>query len=302
VTRRAIVIAVVLCGSASIAAAQGNSAGHGHAHQGGVTAGSGGSATPLPASGEGVRSFGVWLDDASIAEPGGGWATLSLGYFRSDLFHEVDVPVADAGMGLTNRVQAGFSVPVYNVTPIGGVRAHGVGDVYLHSKIQMRDPDKAPNGFGYALVPIVEVVREPLPGQSKVNWALPVSLELRRTGWRTYGSGGYFSRGSVFGSVAVERSLTERLALTGTFSDSFITHVDPAVPQTLGRSRADVSGGASYAVGPSWIVFGSLGRTISAHDRDSTNVALTVGVSLNLAAPPEKRPAPRKKHGQPIKG
>jgi hypothetical protein len=289
VTARSIAIAVILCGSASVAAAQGNSAGHGHAHQGGVTAGAGGSATPLPASGEGVRNFGVWLDDASVAEPGGGWATLSLGYYHTDLFHEVDVPVADAGLGFTRRVQAGFSVPVYNVTPIGGVRAHGLGDVYLHSKIQMRNPEAARDGFGYALVPIVEVVRDPLPGQSKVNWALPVSLELRREGWRTYGSTGYFSRGSLFGSVAVERSMNERLALTGTFSDSFITRVDPAVPQTLGRSRADVSAGASYAAGPSWIVFGSVGRTISAHDRDSSNVAFTAGVSLNLAAPPEPR-------------
>jgi hypothetical protein len=295
VTFRAIAIAAVLCGGASSAAAQGNSAGHGHAHQGGVTAGAGGTATPLPASGVGVRNFGVWLDDASVAEPGGGWATLSLGYYRSDFFHEVDVPVADAGIGLTNRVQAGFSVPVYNVTPIGGVRAHGVGDVYLHSKIQMRDPNTAPNGFGYALVPIVEVSREPLPGQSKVNWALPVSLELRRAGWRTYGSGGYFSRGSVFGSIAVERSLTERFAVTGTFSDSFITKVDPAVPETLGRSRADVSGGASYAAGPSWIVFGSVGRTISTHDRDSTNLSFTAGVSLNMAAPQAAAARPRKK-------
>src|SRR5437867_7034751 len=114
------------CG-APRAAAQGNSAGHGHAHQGGVTAGAGGSASPLPGSGEGIHSFGVWLDDASVAAPGGGWATISLGIYRSDLFHEIDAPIVDAGVGLTRRVQAGFSAPVYNVTPVGGARVHGLG-------------------------------------------------------------------------------------------------------------------------------------------------------------------------------
>jgi hypothetical protein len=256
---------------------------------GGITAGAGGSPTPLPASGEGTRSFGVWLDDASIAAPGGGWATLSFGYFRSDLFHEVDLPIADAGLGVTPRTQVGFSVPVFNVTPVGGAPVHGVGDVYLHSKIQLRDPETSRDGIGYALMPIVEVTRNVVPGQSKVNWAVPVSVEARRDGWRTYGSGGYFSRGSVFGAVAVERSITQKLSLTGTFSDSYITKVNPAVPQNLGRNRADVSGGASYQAGPSWIVFGSLGRTISAHDADSTNLSLVAGVSLNLAAPPQTR-------------
>jgi hypothetical protein len=298
VTRRRACVAAaalaLLLGGTRLANAQGNSAGHGHAHQGGVTAGAGGSASPLPASGAGIRAFGVWLDDASVAAPGGGWATLSLGCYRTDLFHELDVPIADAGVGLTRRVQTGFSVPVYNVTPIGGVRAHGLGDLYLHTKIQLRDPVTSSDGTGFAVLPIVEVLAEPLAGQRKVNWALPVSVEARREGWRAYGAGGYFSRGSLFGSVALERAVTSRVSVTGTFSDSFTTKVDPAVPQNLGRSRADVSAGASYAAGPSWIVFGSIGRTITAHEPDSTNLAFVAGVSLNLAAPAQTRKRPRR--------
>jgi len=292
-TRRAAALvprlALVALLAASGAAAQGNSAGHGNAHQGGVTAGAAADATPLPGSGASSRTFGVWLDDASVAAPGGGWATLSLGYYRTDLFHEVDVPVADAGIGFTRRVQAGFSVPVYTVTPIGGTSTHGVGDVYFHSKIQLRDPVEAADGVGYALIPIVQVTRVPLAGESKVNWALPVSVEMRRTGWRVYGSGGWFSRGSLFASAAVERAVTSRLSITGTFSDSFATKMLPNEPANLPRSRADVSGGASYSMGPSWIVFGSIGRTISTHEAQSTNLALSGGVALNLAAPKQTR-------------
>jgi len=284
-TRRIAFAAAVLL-TAAPAAAQGNSAGHGNAHQGGVTAGAAADATPLPGSGTGSRTFGVWLDDASVAAPGGGWATLSIGYYRTDLFNEVDVPVADAGLGFTRRVQAGFSVPVYTVTPVGGSASlQGVGDVYLHGKIQLRDPEWSLDGVGYAIVPIVEITREPVAGQSKVNWALPLAIEMRFARWRWYGSGGYFSRGSLFGSVAVERPVTSRLSVTGTFSDSFATKMLPDEPANLPRSRADVSGGASYAMGPSWIVFGSIGRTISSHEATSTNVAISGGVSLNLAAP-----------------
>ncbi|HEX9365627.1 MAG TPA: hypothetical protein VF921_03310 [Vicinamibacterales bacterium] len=261
-----------------------------------MTAGSGGSASPLPASGSGIRTFGVWLDDASVAAPGGGWVSLSLGYYKTDLFREIDAPMADAGLGLSRRVQLGFSLPVYNVTPLGGVRAHGIGDLYLHSKIQLRDPVSEANGVGFAVLPIIEALSEPAAGQRRLNWALPVSLEVRREGWRAYGSAGYFSRGSLFASMAVERAISPRLSLTGTFSDSYSTKADPAAAILgLARSRADVSGGASYALGPEWIVFGSIGRTVSAHDRQSAKLSLVGGVSLNLAAPRQSRPRTQKR-------
>jgi len=289
----ALVAAVVL--TAASAAAQGNSAGHGHAHQGGITAGAAADATPLPGSGTGSRTFGVWLDDASVAAPGGGWATASIGYYRSDLFHEVDMPVTDAGIGFTRRVQAGFSVPVYTVTPIGGTSTIGLGDVYLHGKIQLRDPEWSLDGVGYAIVPIVEVTRTPLAGESKVNWAVPLAIEVRRAAWRWYASGGYFSRGSLFAAGAIERPVTSRLTLTATFSDSFATKTLSSETANLPGSRADVSGGASYAMGPSWIVFGSIARTISTHEATSTNLGLSGGVSLNLAAPSGPRGTTAKK-------
>jgi hypothetical protein len=286
---RTIALCTIVVFVAASAAAQGNSGAHGHAQEGGATAGAAGGASPLPGSGQSSRTFGVWLDDASVAAPGGGWATLSTGYYRTDLFHEFDFPVADAGVGISKGIQGGFSVPVYNVDPIGGTPAHGVGDVYLHGKVQLRDPVSSANGVGYAIVPIVQVSRNPLPGTSKVNWALPVSVEMRRPGWRWYGSGGYFSRGSLFGSAAIERSVTRRLSVNGTFSDSFATKTAPGEPATLPRSRADIGGGASYAIRPYWIVFGAIGRTISAHEPTSTNLAITGGVSLNLAAPKQTK-------------
>lgn len=269
------------------ALAQGHGHAYGHANgHGGVTAGSG-SATPLPASGVGARNFGVWLDDASVATPGGGWMSVSFGYYKTDLFREVDMPVADAGVGLNKRAQFGFSVPVYNLSMTGAAPTHGLGDLYLHSKIQLRDPS---GGFGYAVVPIVEVASGVQAiGQHRVHWALPVSMEVQRNDWRMYGASGYFSRGSLFASGALERAISSQLSITGTLSTSYSTKADPIPVPGLSKVRTDVSGGASYTVRPTWIVFGSVGRTISAHDENSTNLTLSGGMTLNLAAPAELR-------------
>jgi hypothetical protein len=294
VDRLLIAGAITACVGAAprLAFAQGHGHGHGHRKQGGVTAGSG-SATPLPASGTGVRNFGVWLDDASVAAPGGGWMSLSFGYYKADLFREFDMPVADAGVGLNKRVQFGFSVPVYNLNVAGAPTARGLGDLYLHSKIQLRG---AASGFGYAVVPIVEVASDvQAAGQHRVHWALPVSMEVQRNDWRVFGATGYFSRGSLFASGALERAVSSQLSLTGTLSTSYSTKADVVPVPGLSRVRTDVSGGASYAVRPTWIVFGSLGRTISAHDANSTNLSLSAGLSLNLAAPAELRTSRKKR-------
>jgi hypothetical protein len=293
---RRLLIAAAVAGwvvnSPPLAFAQGHGHAYGHAKQGGVTAGSG-SATPLPASGTGVRNFGVWLDDASIAAPGGGWMSVSFGYYKTDVFREVDMPVADAGVGLNKRTQFGFSVPVYSLSVTGAPPAHGLGDLYLHSKIQMRD---ASRGFGYALVPIVEIASGvQAAGQHRVSWALPVSMEVQRSEWRIYGATGYFSRGSLFASGALERAVSPQLSITGTLSTSYSTKADVVPVPGLSRVRSDVSGGASYAVRPTWIVFGSLGRTISAHDQNSTNLSFACGVSLNLAAPADLRTSREKR-------
>jgi hypothetical protein len=253
--------------------------------------------TSLPASGSGIRNFGVWLDDASVAEPGGGWASASFGYYRTDLLHEVDAPVGDAGVGVTRRVQFGFSVPVYNISVPGEPTTRGLGDLYLHSKVQLRDPWSSGNGFGYAVIPLVEVLSTQQPvGQHRVNWALPLSMELQRPGWRVYGSTGYFSRGSLFVSGALERTISERLWITGTISDSYSTRADVEPIPGLSRARADVSGGASYMATPTVMIFGSLGRTISAHDVNSATVSLSVGVSVNIAAPPPPKRKRARRH------
>ena len=281
----------IACIAASVApvAAQGNGHGHGHAY-GSLKSSTGSPSTGAaaqvqPGGAGGVRNFGSWLDDASVMTPGSGSLTVSFGWFRSPLFHEFDIPVADGGIGLTRRVQFGFSVPYYHVNEPGGPVARGLGDLYLSSKVQLREPSPRHHGLGFAVVPIVEVLSGQPEGGSRFNWAVPVAVELQRGNWRAFGSTGYFSQGSVFASGALEVSAARRLSVTATLTQSHSTIADdPAATLALSRTRTDVSGGATYMVTSGLAAFATIGRTISQQDANAASVVVSGGVSFNFDA------------------
>jgi hypothetical protein len=236
--------------------------------------------------GSGVRNFGAWLDDATMLEPGAGWTTVSFGYWRTPLAREVDVPTIDGGVGITRRVQVGFSVPVYHVSAPGGPVSRGLGDVYLNAKVQLRDPAAADNGVGLAIVPIVEILSfQPSPDASRLQWGVPVSVELQRSGWRAFGTAGYFSRGALFAAAGGELALSDRAWLVGALTQSHSVKTDNlSAALGLSKSRTDVSGGLTVAATPSLLVFGSVGRTISRQDDNSATLAFTAGVSYSFTA------------------
>ena len=291
------------------AAAQGNGRGNAHGHNKRPSGGSSSSGSSSPTSsnsaggsveapegnieaavvspeGTGVRAFGSWLDDASMMNPGSGYASFAVSYWRMPGFTEVDVPTFDAGIGLTPRVQVGASVPVYHAGEPGGPVARGLGDLQLTSKIQLRDPSAGGGQIGFALSPMVEVRSSaPAPGSSRYGWAVPVSMELQRTGWRVYGSTGYFSRGALFASGALEYALTERTWLTGTLSQSHsIKRDDLSEALGLAKVRTDVGGGVTMLVTETIAVFGSVGRTLSTQDANRTDLSLVGGLSMSFVA------------------
>ena len=244
-------------------------------------------ASSVSLDGPGIRAFGSWLDDASIMSAGSGYASFAVSYWRLPGFTEVDVPALDVGIALTSRVQVGASVPVYHAREPGGPVARGVGDLQFSSKIQLRDPAAGKrHQIGLAITPMLEVLSTaPVPGSSRVFWALPASIELRRKGWRTYGSAGYFSRGAVFSSGAVEVSVSDRTWITGTVSQSRSVKRDD-LSEALGLSpvRTDVTGGATVLVTDTLAVFGSLGRTLSRLDPNRADLFVVGGLSMNFAA------------------
>ena len=251
-----------------------------------ATAAAAGAPGGVPASEvTGVRNFASWLDDASILEPGSGVMSFSAGYWRMDGFSELDVPSFDVGFGIAKRVQAGASVPVYHAGTPGGPVARGIGDIYLNAKVQLREPSAGPKQrIGVALVPLVQVLSsEPAAGVSRVSWGLPVAIEVQRTGWRMYGSTGYFSRGSIFGSAAIELPLAERAWITGTLTQSHSTKADAGADALgLPANRTDISGGVAWAAANRIALFGSLGRTLSRSHPTDTHLFVSGGVAVTF--------------------
>jgi hypothetical protein len=238
------------------------------------------SGAPIP--GTGVRNFGSWLDDASVLEVGSGYVSMGFGLFRTPVYREVNLPTIDSGVALHRRVQLAMSVPYYRGTVDGTPVGRGFGDVYLSAKVQLREPSSDRVGFG--IIPMIEVLSVPPPdGSSRMQWALPASVEVQRDGWRFYGTGGYFSRGAMFGSGALEIAVTDRTALSGVVSQTYsLKHDDLSAALGLRKARTDVSGGFAFAMRPDVALYASVGRTISARDSNSATLMFNTGVSLGF--------------------
>jgi hypothetical protein len=276
---------------ATAAAAQGNGKGKANGRfKGGAapspTSGGAAQLQPQQVAGTGSRNFGAWLDDASILPAGMGSVSVSFGWFRSPVFREFDVPVVDGAVNMTRRVQFGFSVPYFHANEPGGPVARGVGDLYLNTKVQLRDPAAHSDGIGFAVTPVLEVLsNDPGPEGSQLNWALPTSIEVQRQRVRVFASAGYFSRGSLFASGAIELALSDRLWATGAITRSHSTKNDE-LSNVLGLSpsRTDVNGGVTCLVASTLAVFGNVGRTISRQDANSASLVVSGGVSYSFAA------------------
>ena len=226
------------------------------------------------------RQFGVWLDDATTREQGGGSAGFGFGYWRGAGASLVDIPILDASYAVTDRFQFGASVPFYR-SEYGGTTIRGVDDMYFSGKIVLIDPALKDARFGVAVIPVLEVLS---PGffEDRVHWALPVSAEFRATLVRVYGSTGYFSRGAFFGAGAVEWTSPEGTSLT--FS---LTHTVPTAEDTSGLSggRSDFSVAVGRSLNDATSVYAGLGRTLSSPDESNkTSLAISGGVSFSFSA------------------
>ena len=283
--RRALVVPFLMLCAAAPAAAQGNGHGNAYGHYQGSVTSSTHTAHGASIPGTGVRNFGSWLDDATVQDPGGGYVTFGFGVYRTPVYREIDFPSIDSGFGVTRRLQVGMSVPyAYSGAP-GDPRTRGFGDVYLNTKYQLSEPSTTKTGF--AVIPMLEVLSvAPPSGGSRVQWALPVSAERQVNRWRAMGTGGWFSRGAVFGAGAIEVALSQRAWVTGALSESYSTRRDDlSTALGFGRARTDLSGGATFALRPDIAVYSSVGRTISARDDNSASFIFSAGMSIGVKRP-----------------
>lgn len=295
---RTLAVAVVTLTWTLASVATADAQGRGNAYGKRNQSSSGSGVAPAPASapattsgstsfegsptGTGVRNFGAWLDDASVLGEGAGALTLSFAYWRTPSYREFDFPVADGAIGLTRRVQFGVSVPYYHAGEAGAPMARGLGDLYLSTKVQLREPSQG--AFGFAVTPLVEILSfSPSPDRGRISWAIPANVEYQGEGWRAFGSTGYFSRGAVFVSGALEIAVTDRAWLTASLSQSHSLEEDE-ISTALGiaQTRADASGGLGVSLTPRLSIFGIVGRTLSSKDPTSASIFVTSGATFSV--------------------
>jgi hypothetical protein len=220
-----------------------------------------------------VVYYGSWLDDASAIEAGDLWVGLATGLWRGDGNRQIDAPVVSVAAGISQRFQAGGSLSFYHFRDVDGFAENGFGQVSFYGKFLLFDPAQTTSGFGLAVAPLVEIT----PGfDHPAGWALPLNLEWRRGRSRVYGSVGYFSRGSTFGTAAVEIPAGSRVSLTGTFGQSY-AHV--------GTHQTSFSiGGHFYMTGTSGLFVG-VGHTSMPSALGPGGVSLAGGMSFLLPDP-----------------
>ena len=143
------------------------------------------------------------------------------------------------------------------------------------------DPTLTLSEVGLAISPLVEVLSADA-GDGRVHFALPVSVELRRAPFRVYGSGGYFTRGAVFGGGALEWTSATGVSLTGAIMQSYSVKTPDGIPADLARSHADVSVGVAAPVAGSVSDYGSAGRSLTSVESGGASLALTGGVSFRF--------------------
>ncbi len=241
--------------------------------------------------GKRLHSLGTWLDNAEINAPGEAWMSLATAYWRSDSLREIDAPSIGLSVGVAPRVQFGVSLPYYHVTDRSGSSAHGFGASYLTSKIALGQGSRV----RAATSPTLEILNwsSPEEGIQRVNWIIPVSIQADIAAARTYVTGGYVSRGSVFGSGAVEWSAGSRLTLLVNVAHSYSVVDDPASDALgISRHRTDAGAGAYITVTPSLVLFTNVGRTFAPVNDTSSRLSVSAGIAVNVAGPATTSPRP----------
>lgn len=287
VAAAALVAVLAMSGTA---AAQGRGGGSGKGPQAapGPPARSGGQTSTAPVALQPSPSFpqfGTWLDDATTAAPGAGYASIGATYWRGSNASQTDAPIFGVTYGITNRAQLSATIPFYRVS-YDGFSGSGLDNVYVSGKFAMVSLDAGAGGFGVALGAVAEIRGAGFGEASRAHWAVPLSVEFRAQPVRLYGSTGYFSRGVFFAAGAFEWTLPTGTSLTASLAHSASVHgvTVATMARVPGATLRDASVFVLHPVSSRASVYVAGSRTFS---RTRINGASSVsgGLSFRFAGP-----------------
>lgn len=227
----------------------------------------------------------MWLDDATLAPPQSIWVSAGMTRWSSPIATGVEAPAINVAVGLRRQTQLSFAIS-HSRARFDGAEdevVSGLSNVYAGAKLVLRDP--AEHDVGFSTSPTLEIAGADavIDGSSRVALLLPLSFEFGHGLTRAYGSVGYYTRGSTFASVAVERHLSPHLALTAALMQSWSTaDPDDAAAYGVKRHRTDLAGGFTAFLTPQAAVYASIGRTISDLEFDSTRLVFSAGLAMGF--------------------
>ena len=226
------------------------------------------------------QTFGSWLDTADVNAPGETWMWVSTAYWRSRALREINAPAIGLSVGVAPRAQLSVSVPYYFLTEPSGLTSRGFGTWYVTPKFAVTRTHRV----NVSTSPTLEILNWSSSNIRHVNFLLPVSAQAYAGPVRVYGSTGYVSRGSVFGSGALEWSARDSLTFTTSIAHSYSIVSDPT-SDALGipRHRTEASSGLYLSLRPTVVLFASVGRTFSPVNETSGRLAVSSGITLNVA-------------------
>jgi hypothetical protein len=247
-----------------------------------------GGASAVPTALQPSASFsqlGTWLDDATTVGVRAGYVLIGVSYWQAANADQIDAPILGVTYGITQRTQLSATVPFYRAT-YEGVSGGGLDTIYISGKIAVVDPDAGSGRFGLAVGPGLEIRSAGLDGASRAHWVVPLSVELRSSAFRVYGSTGYFSRGAFFAAGACEWTAPTRTSLTVSLAHSASVHgVTAATVARVPRSSLrDASIFLSHPVSSAASVYVAGSRTFSGMWIDGAS-SVSGGLSFRFAGP-----------------
>jgi hypothetical protein len=226
----------------------------------------------------------AWIDDADVLPAGSAWIGVSVLDWRgSDSTSEVDVPVMDIAAGLSRRVELVATIPHVVGSDASGVSG-GLGTSLVSAKIALLDPGTS--SVELAVAPAIEilgsgVLQTAVPGEGRVRWGLPASVQVAAGNARLYASAGYFKGGIWFASGGAGLQATAQVAISVSFSRSWV-RTSATDSTAIEADRTELSGGAAYTL-TSWCsLFGSLGHTIGTTAENGAGTSLSAGIGFLL--------------------
>jgi hypothetical protein len=228
--------------------------------------------------------FGTWLDDATTADGGAGYASIGVSHWRGTGATQTDAPILGVTYGITNRAQISATVPFYRAS-YEGFSGSGLDNVYVSTKISVVDA-RANGRFGVAVGAVAEILGAGFADASRAHWAVPLSMELRGGPVRLYGSTGYFSRGAFFAAGAFEWTAPTGTSVTASLAHSASVHgVTIATTASVPRaSLRDASVFVSHPVSSIASVYIGGSRSFSDTWIDGAS-SISGGLSFRFAEP-----------------